>query len=65
MHALRRMKTGRICQRMSPLRAGQLLPWHSKLGSIVRGHSIEVDDANEIAEKIDIRSLMRPPSNRT
>lgn len=43
-----------IDRRTGKLRAVQLLLGHSKIESIVRFLGIEVDDAIEIAEKIDI-----------
>jgi hypothetical protein len=43
-----------IYRRTGNLRAVQLLLGHSKIESTVRHLGIEVDDAIEIAEKIDI-----------
>mgnify|MGYP003693901515 CR=1 FL=1 len=47
-HSLRRTKATLIYRRTGNLRAVQLLLGHSKI------ESIEVDDALEIAEKIDV-----------
>ncbi|CAA2141639.1 tyrosine-type recombinase/integrase [Hyphomicrobium sp. ghe19] len=54
MHGLRRTKAVLIYRRTGNLRAVQLLLGHSKIESTVRYLGIEVDDAIEIAEKIDI-----------
>jgi integrase len=53
-HSLRRTKEVLIYRRTGNLRAVQLLLGHSKIESTVRYLGIEVDDAIEIAEKIDI-----------
>ena len=53
-HLLRRTKAVLIYRRTGNLRAVQLLLGHSKIESTVRYLGIEVDDAIEIAEKIDI-----------
>lgn len=53
-HSLRRTKAVLIFRRTGNLRAVQLLLGHSKIESTVRYLGIEVDDAIEIAEKIDI-----------
>ena len=53
-HSLRRTKAALIYRRTGNLRAVQLLLGHSKIESTVRYLGIEVDDAIEIAEKIDI-----------
>ena len=53
-HPLRRTKAVLIYRRTGNLRAVQLLLGHSKIESTVRYLGIEVDDAIEIAEKIDI-----------
>ena len=53
-HSLRRTKAVLIYRWTGNLRAVQLLLGHSKIESTVRYLGIEVDDAIEIAEKIDI-----------
>ena len=53
-HSVRRTKLTLIYRRTRNLRAVQLLLGHTKLESTVRYLGIEVDDAIEIAEKIDI-----------
>jgi integrase len=53
-HSLRRTKAVLIYRRTGNLRAVQLLLGHSKIESTVRYLGIEVDDAIEIAEKIDL-----------
>lgn len=52
-HSLRRTKATLIYRRTKNLRAVQLLLGHTKLESTVRYLGIEVEDALEIAEKID------------
>jgi integrase len=53
-HSLRRTKAVLIYRRTGNLRAVQLLLGHSKIESTIRYLGIEVDDAIEIAVKIDI-----------
>jgi integrase len=53
-HSLRRTKAVQIYRRTGNLRAVQLLLGHTKIESTVRYLGIEVDDAFEIAEKIDL-----------
>ena len=53
-HSLRRTKAVLIYRQTGNLRTVQLLLGHSKIESTVRYLGIEVDDAIEIAEKIDI-----------
>src|SRR5437660_4732021 len=53
-HSLRRTKATLIYRRTGNLRAVQLLLGHTKLESTVRYLGIEIDDAIEIAEKIEI-----------
>lgn len=53
-HSLRRTKAVLIYRRTGNLRAVQLLLGHSTIESTVRYLGIEVDDAIEIAQKIDI-----------
>ena len=52
-HPLRRTKAVLIYRRTGNLRAVQLLLGHSKIEGAVSYLGIEVDDAIEIAEKID------------
>ncbi len=53
-HSLRRTMATLIYKRTGNLRAVQLLLGHTKIESTVRYLGIEVDDALEISEKIDI-----------
>jgi integrase len=53
-HSLRRTKAALIYRRTGNLRAVQLLLGHTKVESTVRYLGIEVDDALEIAEKVDV-----------
>lgn len=53
-HSLRRTKATLIYKRTKNLRAVQLLLGHTKLESTVRYLGIEVDDALEIAEHIEV-----------
>ena len=53
-HSLRRTKATLIYRRTGNLRAVQLLLGHTKIESTVRYLGVEVDDALEIAEKIDV-----------
>jgi len=53
-HSLRRTKAALIYRRTGNLRAVQLLLGHTKIESTVRYLGIEVDDAIEIAEKVDV-----------
>ena len=53
-HSLRRTKATLIYRRTGNLRAVQLLLGHTKIESTVRYLGVEVDDALEIAEKVDI-----------
>ena len=53
-HSLRRTKAVLIYRRTGNLRAVQLLLGHTEIESTVRYLGIEVDDAIEIAEKVDI-----------
>jgi integrase len=53
-HSLRRTKATLIYRRTSNLRAVQLLLGHTRIESTVRYLGIEIDDAIEIAEKIEI-----------
>lgn len=53
-HTLRRTKATLIYKRTKNLRAVQLLLGHTKLESTVRYLGIEVDDALEIAEQIEV-----------
>lgn len=53
-HSLRRTKATLIYRKTGNLRAVQLLLGHTKIESTVRYLGIEIDDAIEIAEKIDV-----------
>jgi len=53
-HSLRRTKATLIYRQTGNLRAVQLLLGHTKIESTVRYLGIEIDDAIEIAEKIDV-----------
>lgn len=53
-HSLRRTKATLIYRRTGNLRAVQLLLGHTKVESTVRYLGVEIDDALEIAEKIDV-----------
>ena len=53
-HTMRRTKVSIIYRRTKNLRAVQLLLGHNKLESTVRYLGIEVDDALEIAEQVDV-----------
>jgi len=53
-HSLRRTKATLIYRRTKNLRAVQLLLGHAKLDSTIRYLGIEIDDALEISEQIDV-----------
>lgn len=53
-HSMRRTKVSLIYKRTKNLRAVQLLLGHTKLESTVRYLGIEVDDALEISESIEV-----------
>ena len=53
-HSMRRTKATLIYRRTGNLRAVQLVLGHTKIESTVRYLGIEVDDALEISEKIDV-----------
>lgn len=53
-HSIRRTKATLIYRKTGNLRAVQLLLGHTKIESTVRYLGIEVDDALEIAEKVDV-----------
>ena len=53
-HSLRRTKATLIYRRTGNLRAVQLLLGHSKVESTVRYLGIEIDDALNIAEQVDV-----------
>ena len=53
-HSLRRTKVALVYKKTGNLRACQLLLGHRKLESTVRYLGIEVDDALEIAEQLDL-----------
>jgi integrase len=54
--SMRRTKAAQIYRKIGNLRAVQLLPGHTKLESTVRYLGIEVDDALNIAEQIELQS---------
>jgi hypothetical protein len=58
-HSLRRTKVALIYKKTGNLRACQLLLGHGKLESTVRYLGIEVDDALEISEQIDLYAGFR------
>lgn len=60
-HSLRRTKVALIYKKTGNLRACQLLLGHRKLESTVRYLGIEVDDAIEMSEQIDL-SRINPPA---
>ncbi len=51
---MRRTKVALIYQKTKNLRVVQLLPGHSKLESTVRYLGVEVDDALEASEQMEI-----------
>jgi len=53
-HSIRRTKATLIYRQTGNLRAVQLLLGHTKVESTVRYLGIEVDDALDIAEKLDV-----------
>ena len=53
-HSMRRTKVSLIYRRTKNLRAVQLLLGHTKLESTVRYLGIEVDDALELAEQMEV-----------
>jgi len=53
-HSMRRTKATLIYRQTKNIRAVQLLLGHSKLESTVRYLGIEIDDALEISEQIDV-----------
>jgi site-specific recombinase XerC len=53
-HSIRRTKATLIYKRTKNLRAVQLLLGHAKIESTVRYLGIDVDDALEISEEMDI-----------
>jgi integrase len=53
-HSMRRTKAALIYRKTGNLRAVQLLLGHTKMDSTVRYLGIDVDDALEIAENVDI-----------
>ena len=60
-HSMRRTKAAQIYRKTGNLRAVQLLLGHTKLESTVRYLGIEVDDALNIAEQIELNP--RPPAS--
>ena len=53
-HSMRRTKAAQIYRKTGNLRAVQLLLGHTKMDSTVRYLGIELEDALEIAESIEI-----------
>ena len=53
-HSLRRTKAALIYKKTGNLRAVQLLLGHTKIESTVRYLGVEVDDALEVAEQVDV-----------
>jgi integrase len=53
-HSMRRTKVTLIYRRTGNLRSAQLLLGHSKIESTVRYLGVEIDDALDIAEKIEV-----------
>lgn len=53
-HTMRRTKASRTYRRTKNLRAVQLLLGHTKLESTVRYLGVEVDDALEMAEQMEV-----------
>jgi integrase len=53
-HSMRRTKATLIYRQTKNIRAVQLLLGHSKLESTVRYLGVDVDDALEISEQIDL-----------
>jgi site-specific recombinase XerC len=53
-HSMRRTKATLIYRQTKNIRAVQLLLGHSKLESTVRYLGIDIDDALEISEQIDV-----------
>jgi len=53
-HTMRRTKAAQLYRKTGNLRAVQLLLGHTKLESTVRYLGIEVDDAIEMAEQLDL-----------
>ena len=53
-HSMRRTKAAQIYRKTGNLRAVQLLLGHAKLESTVRYLGIEVDDALNMAEQIEL-----------
>jgi hypothetical protein len=61
-HSMRRTKAAQIYRKTGNLRAVQLLLGHTKLESTVRYLGIEVDDALNMAEQIEL--YRQPPASR-
>ncbi len=53
-HSMRRTKATLIYRQTKNIRAVQLLLGHSKLESTVRYLGVDIDDALEISEQIDL-----------
>ena len=53
-HSMRRTKVAQIYRKTGNLRAVQLLLGHTKMDSTVRYLGVELEDALEIAESVEI-----------
>jgi len=53
-HTMRRTKAAQLYRKTGNLRAVQILLGHTKLESTVRYLGIEIDDALEMSEQIDL-----------
>ena len=53
-HSMRRTKAAQVYRKTGNLRAVQLLLGHTKLESTVRYLGIEIDDALEMSEQVEL-----------